>query len=100
MSETKHMPYLDLGEVTDGEGRSDPMQGYITIGEGDEQTEIELRGLGAAKTAKQIVRAVNAHDELVTLVEWLVENDGECIGDHPKVLDRARAALSKARGQS
>lgn len=43
-----------------------------------------------------IVKAVNAYDELAACVRWAVENDGECLGDWPKILDRFRAALSKA----
>ena len=28
------------------------------------------------------------------LLKWVVEHDGECIGDHPKVLAEARALLA------
>ncbi len=50
----------------------------------------------ATENAAFIVRACNAHEELVAALRWIVANDGQCLGDHPDRLLQARAALSKA----
>jgi len=50
--------------------------------------------------AEFVVRAVNAHDDLVAALESLVngwEQDGV---DHDILVDKARAALAKARGDN
>jgi len=33
--------------------------------------------------------------DLAALVEWCVEHDGECLGDHPNILARAQEILTR-----
>lgn len=37
---------------------------------------------------------------LSAVVEWCIEHDGECLGDHPKQLAYAREVLSDSRAAS
>lgn len=36
---------------------------------------------------------------LAAIVEWCVENEGECLGDHPHNLTNAKAVLAKAKAR-
>ena len=33
--------------------------------------------------------------DLAAIVEWCVEHDGECLGDHPDILARAQEILTR-----
>jgi len=33
--------------------------------------------------------------DLAALVEWCVEHDGECLGDHPHILEMAQEILAR-----
>lgn len=50
----------------------------------------------AEKMALELAALVG---ELSAVVEWCVENDGECLGDHPKQLHHAQRVLIKARAR-
>lgn len=41
-----------------------------------------------------------AAPDLIACLRWIVERDGECLGDHPDILAKFRAVLAKAEGQS
>ena len=46
--------------------------------------------------AALIVRAVNAHADLLAALKWCVKYDGECLGDNPDELHAAKAAIRLA----
>jgi hypothetical protein len=37
---------------------------------------------------------------LAAIVEWCVEHDGECLGDHPHIFAKAKDALARKRALS
>lgn len=55
----------------------------------------------ADANAAFIVRACNAHDELVAALDWALSQIGDDLDlDHQRAFDGAIAALAKARGES
>jgi hypothetical protein len=53
---------------------------------------------GLNDVAPANIRLIKAAPELLGLACWVVENEGECIGDHPKMLAAFRAVVEKAIG--
>jgi len=54
------------------------------------------------EAADELERLRASNKRLLTMLNWCIEHDGECLGDHPSVLarmkDARRAALKDAQG--
>jgi hypothetical protein len=49
---------------------------------------------------RRVLCIVEDRNDLLTLLRWCVENDGECLADNPLKLARARAAIARATGEA
>ena len=47
---------------------------------------------------KADARLIVAAPELLKALRWSVDHEGECIGDHAKILKAAKALLAKIKG--
>ena len=47
------------------------------------------------RTADMLAAQAKA-ETLANMVRWSVKHDGECLGDHPELLELAKAAIAKA----
>lgn len=60
---------------------------------------IDIAHLPAEWSKVDNARLIKVAPDLLKIARWAVENDGgECLGDHPKRLAAARAAIAEAEG--
>lgn len=49
------------------------------------------------EAASELTAMTKERDAFRNMTKWSVRNDGECLGDHPELLEAARAALEGAK---
>jgi len=45
-------------------------------------------------------RLISAAPELLNALRWSIKHDGECLGDHPEILEAAKVLLAKIEANS
>lgn len=51
---------------------------------------------GDEAMVREVLRLELSHEKLKTALQWLVDNNGECLGDHPKLFATVRSFLVEA----
>jgi hypothetical protein len=59
-----------------------------------------IRGSAEDEEACANGALIAAAPTLLHMIKWCVSHDGESLGDHPELLDAARAAIIKAKGET